>query len=409
MAPNVPNRPMAPNVPNRPIALVACGQDSGWYVANYSMVRGALTWGRGAGCAFASSKCVGASSAPPLPGFCDTAGATACTSGHLGLGYCQVVSYTSALPAAYRYLSNPQQGGALAEADYCPIVSAYSNGHCEDSSHARANNARAEGYGAGSRCFDTTVSRPGGGVGNAQGCYPTRCTGAGGGLSLEVGVLHTDETTISWVACPLPGAWVAAPTAAGVSGEIRCPEMGAELLCDPGGCPHSTCEGTDACHGGVCVCGDGFDSPCVPNPPMAPPRPPSPPHPHLPPSLPPPPASPPRPPAPPPPPDAPPADDGSKQQTLMIVMAISAVVIAILVGCVLYCARRIRRNNRMSQAECAPAAYVAPGRPPPQHQFFHESAEYRGAAAAKGAAVRPPPPPPPAPSTPPGSSWCQTA
>ena len=85
-------------------------------------------------------------------------------------------------------------------------------------------------------------------------------------------------------------------------------------LCAPHSCPGLPCDGLDTCVTGACLCGEGFDEPCVhPPPPVPPASPPSSPPspwpaspPAVPPSLPPSPPSLPSPPSPPTPPQLPP-------------------------------------------------------------------------------------------------------
>ena len=73
------------------------------------------------------------------------------TPDHKAQGSCNLVSYSSALPAAYQYVSNTAQGGSLAQADFCPYYSGYSNGDCEDAANTPTNNYYAQTFGAGGR------------------------------------------------------------------------------------------------------------------------------------------------------------------------------------------------------------------------------------------------------------------
>jgi hypothetical protein len=80
-----------------------------------------LLWGRGKGCAYVTERCVGGADGP-LDGFCDANGATGCTADRRAQGVCNLVTYTSDLPAAYQYFpGQPNVGGRLDEADYCPV------------------------------------------------------------------------------------------------------------------------------------------------------------------------------------------------------------------------------------------------------------------------------------------------
>jgi len=284
---------------------LAALEDSGWYKTNYSMAR-PLLWGRGEGCDWALEKCVGASSGTAV-GFCDeSTPADGCTPDHRVKGYCNLVNYGGGnLPTQYQYFTDTTKGGSLEQTDYCPYYSGYSNGACDDNTNAPSANSqrnyRAESFGQGGMCFETSLSQVIDGYltsnPSGQGCHVTRCSGS----TLELEVIHADDTT-SWLPCTSSGETVSPASSTGISGSITCPSDIA-LLCDPHSCPSLPCDGTDECVAGVCVCGDAFGTTCgVTAPPPPPPPPPSMP-PAAPPLMPPPPFPPfaPSPPASPPP------------------------------------------------------------------------------------------------------------
>jgi len=271
-------------------------EDSGWYTANYSMAH-PLLWGRGKGCDWASEKCVCASSGTAA-GFCDESSPTnACTPDHRAKGYCNMVNYGGSLPTEYQYFTDATKGGSLVQADYCPYYNGWANGACDATANAPTSNYRAESFGQGSMCFETSLSQVVNGYttggASGQGCHVTRCSG--NDLELEV---VEDDGTASWLLCTSAGATVSPAGSTGISGSITCPSEIA-LLCNPHACPSLPCDGTDECLAGVCVCGTAFGTTCgveepPPSPPPSPP-PPSPPPPEAPapPSLPSPPSSPP--------------------------------------------------------------------------------------------------------------------
>lgn len=116
---------------------LAAMEDSGWYVANYSLAE-PLIWGRLQNCSFITSKCVnnGVALATPNPNtFCTSSSTGGCNVDFTATSYCNIVTYGSSLPAPFRYFSNPKVGGALYETDYCPFmegeeVRLYALPHC---------------------------------------------------------------------------------------------------------------------------------------------------------------------------------------------------------------------------------------------------------------------------------------
>ena len=128
---------------------LAVMEDSGWFKTNYSVAE-PLFWGRKQGCAFATEKCI--VGGVPKAGFCtDSSPANGCSPDHKARGYCSLSTYTSALPAAYQYLTNPAQGGMLQQADYCPYYKGWSNGLCEDTANLPTQNVRGEVCGRATR------------------------------------------------------------------------------------------------------------------------------------------------------------------------------------------------------------------------------------------------------------------
>ena len=185
-------------------------QDSGWYQARWEAAddtRPGLSWAAGAGCAFATSKCVTAGvpagSRQYYGSTRDASGGTAvCTMDRRAVGYVDV-SETANPPAAFRYWPDaPARGGALPGVfDFCPgecpraaaaprgapgcccartcsrdpsppvaavltppaAVQAYSNLMCEDAADAFSYAASfGSAFGPGSMCLESTLTRGGG-------------------------------------------------------------------------------------------------------------------------------------------------------------------------------------------------------------------------------------------------------
>ena len=374
------------------------------YRANWTMAR-PIVYGRGRGCAFAQDACVDRSSGVAQPGFCDVQGQQGCTNDARAKAYCNLASYASSLPSGYRYFSNdPTLGGSTAVADFCPYMSAYSNGECDVPTNAPApsSNYRAETYGARGRCvpcqlpcrfailfrwlsdcrlpwhrllpeshriaerraeraathsalrgrcFASSLSQLIGGYETASAsgnsCHETRCSTAGR-LELRLALADGSE---HWLDCATPGASVTPPSHLGLSGTIECPALSATLLCTPDACPGLPCDGTDQCHAGACICGTAFGSACEGAPPAVPPSPPSPsPSPS-------PPASPSPDPAPPPSPLTPSAspagggESADKAGSSLPLIVAGVVIGALAVGLVWYwfC----RGSSKVAVADCA--------------------------------------------------------
>ncbi|KAL1503975.1 hypothetical protein AB1Y20_010391 [Prymnesium parvum] len=322
---------------------LAAFEDSGWYEANYSMTDPVI-WGRLQGCSFVTSKCVenGVPLATTTPTFCATQTA-GCTVDRKAIGGCNLVTFSSTLPSGFQYFSDGRVGGSGVTHDYCPHYQGASNGDCDTPANAPTENYKAQTYGVGSHCTDTTLSQV---INSRQlanpdvkspACYISRCFGAS---LLQFQIQAADGST-HWLNCTSAGGEVSPPSSLGISGTITCP---ASLwhLCDASRCPSRCSAAEQACHAGVCTCGDAWGSSCStpPLPPSPPPPPPLTPQPHPPPSppLPPPPcpsppsaplppSTPPRAPPSPPPPSPPPLSPGLLEVfQLSVSMSVSGTV-----------------------------------------------------------------------------------
>jgi len=196
--------------------LLAALQDSGWYRANFNVA--GLTvpeWGRAAGCAFATEKCVSDAGVAIHP-FCATASSEGCSADYTHKALCSIQNYNSDLPKKFQYFStaaagSSSRGGSQREMDFCPHYTPYSNGDCQRIDSARADsdapNSMGEAYGASSHCLAATTLRQ-----TVQrqylvdetstpGCYQTSCgamettttstkTSAGGGRRVRIRRAH---------------------------------------------------------------------------------------------------------------------------------------------------------------------------------------------------------------------------
>jgi len=160
-------------------------EDSGWYIPDYSKAQD-LSWGRGAGCAFATKSCkelmdIAREEDSTTP-FCSTlmnnAERTYCTADSRSVGSCNLVQYTKKIPEIYQNFDSVEGasdrdteyiGSSVILADFCPYVQEFSwlggggAGGGEDPRGTRCDSAdnapesdsnyALESYGSGSRCF----------------------------------------------------------------------------------------------------------------------------------------------------------------------------------------------------------------------------------------------------------------
>lgn len=202
---------------------IAAMEDTGLYRGNYEKAE-YMGWGAARGCSFVSRPClVNQKSLHPRM-FCDNPLATRlCSSTRLGVGYCSIKTYASALPAAKRYFENPTVGGGIGYADYCPMVSQYGNTGCKAGEEWALPGSVMSDI---SRCFDT-----GNGLRTkAEFATPTSLC-----VEVQCGNSTTDTShqyrvrfkgSSSWVLCP-PGTTIepaaSSPSTFQSGGTITCP------------------------------------------------------------------------------------------------------------------------------------------------------------------------------------------
>jgi leishmanolysin len=211
--------------------LLATMQDSGWYIANFTLA-GKFLWGYKAGCSFVENRCENWNLGHLQGYFCDTAfysdGSTYvnyCNFDLTSKGYCDIVTYSSPL-GYYEHLSNPNQGGPDPYMDYCPIVYDYSNGLCSDTS----NNAKAgERYGPNSACFDSNLSLIGEPKNEVDArCFQYRCVS--GQLQILINAPFREKV----YTCPKDQSYlqITSGLPGGMSGYLSCPQNGYTIICE---------------------------------------------------------------------------------------------------------------------------------------------------------------------------------
>ncbi|RNF15776.1 GP63 group I member a protein [Trypanosoma conorhini] len=127
--------------------------DMGFYRAQWEMAE-PMAWGKNSGCDLLTQKCLtnGVTEYPEM--FCTSPdNPLLCTSDRLALGYCAIYTHQNALPAQFRYFTNPKIGGTYSNLmDYCPYIEDYFNTRCLDGSARIMPGSRV---GPLARCFKT--------------------------------------------------------------------------------------------------------------------------------------------------------------------------------------------------------------------------------------------------------------
>lgn len=183
-------------ITNLTLALFA---DMGYYAVNPALAE-PMVWGWKAGCAFVTDRCSSATWSV-LGGWCTDGTQESCSLDRGAKGVCFLQS-ANGLDPMYYYLPGPQ-AGRVATVDYCPIIVPYNDRMCEDDSTS-ADSSIGEIYGAGSRCFISTVT-----AASKPACFKTRCNAG----VVEVSILDV------WKSCP------AGSTINGLKGTITCPSV----------------------------------------------------------------------------------------------------------------------------------------------------------------------------------------
>jgi len=191
-------------------------EDSGWYQANYTAATD-TPWGKGKGCDFALNKCVNSGKTSFPDHFCTTTDTLTCSLDKIARVTCNLGQFTTALPSAYQYFSDPTKGGTNEFMDYCPEWGTFRTSDtqysiCTEASNAPDTNYWGETYGPSSRCFQgTLVDASFNRFFQNQGaaCYTYSC--AGGRFLVKIGKKQVD--------CTKPGTI----TVDGFNGNFVCP------------------------------------------------------------------------------------------------------------------------------------------------------------------------------------------
>eukprot|EP00118_Oscarella_pearsei_P007970 m.40098 g.40098 ORF g.40098 m.40098 type:complete len:2143 (+) comp32899_c1_seq1:130-6558(+) len=256
-------------------------EDSGWYSVDYSFGQ-KLTWGKGLGCRFATSSCLGyinsqQKSKQPISPFCKTrpsASVVTCNVDRSAMAQCNMKDYPNALPSEFQYFTGSggfsnRTGGGDAEADYCPYyqnfpVNSKQGSSCYVESNAPGDNVALEDYGVNTKCLNhgRHWSKKAGTLTTKRsltgaGCYQISC--ALQQLRIWVGG--------AWYTCSAAGQEILiSKTISGVrhSGSIVCPRF--DEVCQGHGCPGDCSHHGRCTSAKTCVCDPGyFGSNCSQN------------------------------------------------------------------------------------------------------------------------------------------------
>ena len=201
-------------------------EDLGFYTANLEVAENSqMTFGSNAGCDFVNLRC----NSPTVmnEGYCwdQDSSKKYCTADLLAGGYCGIVQGYSAIPSWEQYFSGqPDTGGIISIADYCPTTIAYSNSICISSTTRDSQDIHGNTYSFASRCFQSNLIQQDYSVGDISDtrCFPFSCSITGAILVNVKG---------QTVRCPRDLSAGAADTSrlVGFKGTIVCPA--AAVLC----------------------------------------------------------------------------------------------------------------------------------------------------------------------------------
>nr|CAD42818.1 GP63 [Leishmania tropica] len=202
---------------------MAVFQDLGFYQADFNKAK-VMPWGRNAGCAFLSEKCMEQNITKWRAMFCnESEDVMRCPTSRLSLGTCGIRGYRPPLPRYWQYFTNASLGGYSPFMDYCPVVIGYANGSCnQDASSAAEFLAAFNVFSEAARCIDgafTPKNRTAADGYYAGLCANVRCDTATRTYSVQV------RGSMDYVSCT-PGLRVELSTVSNAfeeGGCITCP------------------------------------------------------------------------------------------------------------------------------------------------------------------------------------------
>jgi hypothetical protein len=221
-------------------ATFALFEDSGWYSVDYDY-SSSMHWGKDAGCAFTSSKCV-LNQIETSSFFNVDVNNERCDYKRLNRGKNNLKVYTEDIPQPYQYYPNTKKGGDPF-ADYCPFIAPNDDGNCRGFGPKKTSvrSQYGESIGENSRCIEGNFTKDNDSPWHAT-CHEVVCHDTW--VDIKIGDIL--------VRCEF-GVW-GFPGVTGYSGGVECADTW--KLCNQKPCP-SACSGFGVCEQGVCKCDNG--------------------------------------------------------------------------------------------------------------------------------------------------------
>ncbi|GET86492.1 major surface protease gp63, putative [Leishmania tarentolae] len=130
-------------------------EDLGFYQADFSKAE-VMPWGKDAGCAFLSEKCMENNITKWPKMFCNnTEPRFRCPTSRLAVATCFITYNETPVPPYFQYFADKHLCGSSALMDYCPIVVPYNTGSCaQNTSKASASLKAFNVFSDAARCID---------------------------------------------------------------------------------------------------------------------------------------------------------------------------------------------------------------------------------------------------------------
>ena len=198
---------------------LAALEDTGFYKVNYYS-GGIFKFGKNKGCDFLTKDCI-INGKASFEEFCTVEDEPKCSSSRTLKSSCYIQEYSSNLPSAYQYFSDPKKGG-LKEANYCPLPYenyynrvSYFPDHCQFG--ISGSDSYGEKIGKESLCFMSSLipsSSTEDETNEIPICYEVECD-----TSKKNIIIKIDSQRIT---CPTKKGPF---TPSGFKGSIECPEF----------------------------------------------------------------------------------------------------------------------------------------------------------------------------------------
>ncbi|KAG2379252.1 hypothetical protein C9374_007391 [Naegleria lovaniensis] len=220
------------------VATLTLLQVTGWYQPNLTNAI-EPTFGKNMGCSFATDRCNNWDTTRKGYYCTDTTSKKVTCAYHLrDKGVCDIVTFTSNLPAQYRYFSNPAMGGRVSWFDFCPLIRRYIA--CNDKTMPRRS---SEVFNSNSACFEGNLELNGFSGTMEDESSSSRCLVYSCDKTRKILRIRL-HTTSQYVDCPADQSYLKITSFNGFKGSIACPKLGYTLLCEAQEIAPSTDDGT---------------------------------------------------------------------------------------------------------------------------------------------------------------------